>query len=310
MTLTLLQTPIPPPILMILTARLDYSRRHMRSSGSFILEPFDTLTAWVEAFDWESLPIMGATAAEIEQLRKVEDDIDAHRLADVIFKDPFMTVKLFAYLAKRRPGREDTVPETVTGCLLMLGIPPFFSKFKDLQTVESILSVEPVAVDGLGAVLSRSVRASDFALAFAVHRMDHDAQLIHSAALLHEFTEMLLWLRAPRLASEISRRQRILPRLRSADAQRAVLRVTLAELQQALTRRWHLPEALTSLLNPDLTGSSAQALTVELATRFARHSAKGWDNPAIPDDLRDISELLQIGLEPTEHLLAEIDGPD
>jgi HD-like signal output (HDOD) protein len=253
---------------------------------------------------------MGATAAEIEELRRVEDDIDAHRLADVICKDPFMTVKLFAYLAKRRPGREDTVPETVTGCLLMLGIPPFFAQFRHLKSVESVLSLEPVAVDGLGAVLTRSRRASDFALAFAVHRMDHDAQLIHSAALLHEFTEMLLWLQAPRLAAEIARRQRILPQLRSADAQRAVLRVTLTELQQALMKRWHLPEALTSLLNPESTGSSAQALTVELATRFARHSAKGWDNTAIPDDLRDISELLQIGLEPTEHLLAEIDGRD
>ena len=280
----------------------------MRFDGDFIREPFGTLGAWVEAFDWETLPVMGATVAEIDQLRRVEDDIDAHRLADVICKDPFMTVKLFAYLAKRRPGREDTVPETVTGCLLMLGIPPFFSQFRNLRSVESALSVDPVAVDGLGAVLNRSRRASDFALAFAVHRMDHDAPLIHSAALLHEFTEMLLWLKAPRLAAEIARRQRILPQLRSADAQRAVLRVTLTELQQALMQRWHIPEALTSLLNPELTGSSAQALTVELATRFARHSAKGWDNPAIPDDLRDISELLQIGLEPTEHLLAEIDN--
>lgn len=282
----------------------------MRFDGELIHEPLQSLPAWVEAFDWESLPVMDATAAEIEQLRRVEDDIDAHRLADVICKDPFMTVKLFAYLAKRRPGREDTVPETVTGCLLMLGIPPFFAQFSHLRSVESALSFEPVAIDGLGAVLTRSRRASDFALAFAVHRMDHDAQLIHSAALLHEFTEMLLWLRAPRLAAEIARRQKLLPQLRSADAQRAVLRVTLAELQQALMTRWHLPEALTSLLNPELAGSSAQALTVELATRFARHSAKGWDNPAIPDDLRDISELLQIGLEPTEHLLAEIDSQD
>lgn len=282
----------------------------MRFDGELIHEPLQSLPAWVEAFDWESLPVMEATAAEIEQLRRVEDDIDAHRLADVICKDPFMTVKLFAYLAKRRPGREDTVPETVTGCLLMLGIPPFFAQFSHLRSVESALSFEPVAIDGLGAVLTRSRRASDFALAFAVHRMDHDAQLIHSAALLHEFTEMLLWLRAPRLAAEIARRQKFLPQLRSADAQRAVLRVTLVELQQALMTRWHLPEALTSLLNPELAGSSAQALTVELATRFARHSAKGWDNPAIPDDLRDISELLQIGLEPTEHLLAEIDSQD
>lgn len=282
----------------------------MRVDSDFIREPLGSLGAWATAFEWEQLPVLSATVAEIERLRRMEDDVDAHRLSDVISRDPFLTVKLFAYLAKRRPGREETVPETVTGCLLMLGIPPFFAHFTGLRTVESVLSADAAAVDGLGAVLDRSQRASDFALAFAVHRMDHDAPLIHSAALLHEFTEMLLWLKAPRLAGEIARRQRILPQLRSSDAQRAVLKVSLAELQQELMTRWYIPQALTSLINPELAGSSAQALTVELATRVARHSAKGWDNPAIPDDIRDIAELLQIGVEPTQHLLAEIDSRD
>jgi HD-like signal output (HDOD) protein len=282
----------------------------MRVDSDFIREPLGSLGAWATAFVWEQLPVLSATVAEIERLRRMEDDVDAHRLSDVISRDPFLTVKLFAYLAKRRPGREETVPETVTGCLLMLGIPPFFAHFTGLRTVESVLSADAAAVDGLGAVLDRSQRASDFALAFAVHRMDHDAPLIHSAALLHEFTEMLLWLKAPRLAGEIARRQRILPQLRSSDAQRAVLKVSLAELQQELMTRWYIPQALTSLINPELAGSSAQALTVELATRVARHSAKGWDNPAIPDDVRDIAELLQIGVEPAQHLLTEIDSRD
>jgi HD-like signal output (HDOD) protein len=282
----------------------------MRVDSDFIREPLGSVGAWATAFEWEQLPVLSATVAEIERLRRMEDDVDAHRLSDVISRDPFLTVKLFAYLAKRRPGREDTVPETVTGCLLMLGIPPFFAHFTGLRTVESVLSADAAAVDGLGAVLDRSQRASDFALAFAVHRMDHDAPLIHSAALLHEFTEMLLWLKAPRLAGEIARRQRILPQLRSSDAQRAVLKVSLAELQQELMTRWHIPQALTSLINPELAGSSAQALTVDLATRVARHSAKGWDNPAIPDDLRDIADLLQIGVEPAQHLLTEIDSRD
>jgi HD-like signal output (HDOD) protein len=282
----------------------------MRVDSDFIREPLGSLGAWATAFEWEQLPVLSATVAEIERLRRMEDDVDAHRLSDVISRDPFLTVKLFAYLAKRRPGREETVPETVTGCLLMLGIPPFFAHFTGLRTVESVLSADAAAVDGLGAVLDRSQRASDFALAFAVHRMDHDAPLIHSAALLHEFTEMLLWLKAPRLAGEIARRQRILPQLRSSDAQRAVLKVSLAELQQELMTRWYIPQALTSLINPELAGSSAQALTVELATRVARHSAKGWDNPAIPDDVRDIAELLQIGVEPAQHLLTEIDSQD
>jgi len=31
---------------------------------------------------------------------------------------------------------------------------------------------------------------------------------------------------------------------------------------------------------------------VVLAVRLARHSAHGWDNPALPDDMDDIAQLL------------------
>ena len=39
---------------------------------------------------------------------------------------------------------------------------------------------------------------------FAAHRMDHDAAVLHEAALLHDFAELLLWVRAPALALEIA----------------------------------------------------------------------------------------------------------
>jgi HD-like signal output (HDOD) protein len=264
--------------------------------------------AWVGAFDVEALPILGKTIFEIEDWRPHEDQVDAHLLAEFVARDPLMTVKLFAHLAQMRPGREDSVPETVTGCLLMLGIPPFFTRFQALISVDEHLLFDPAALEGLMSVLDRSRRAADFALAFAVHRMDHDAPLIYSAALLHELAEMLLWLKAPGLAKEIVRRQGGDQQLRSADAQRDVLHITLAQLQKELMRRWYLPLALTSLIDPGSTAHSAQARNVELATRIARHSSSGWDNPAIPDDVRDIADFLQIGLEPTKHLLHEIDN--
>jgi hypothetical protein len=33
----------------------------------------------------------------------------------------------------------------------------------------------------------------------------------------------------------------------------------------------------------------------------------GWDNPALPDDIRDIAGLLHLGIEPTRQLLLDID---
>jgi hypothetical protein len=46
---------------------------------------------------------------------------------------------------------------------------------------------------------------------------------------------------------------------------------------------------------------------VLLAIRVARHSAAGWDNPALPDDVHDIAELLQLSADATTRLLHEID---
>jgi hypothetical protein len=47
---------------------------------------------------------------------------------------------------------------------------------------------------------------------------------------------------------------------------------------------------------------------VHLAIRIARHTANGWDNAALPDDIRDIAALLNLGLEPTYKLLRDLDG--
>jgi HD-like signal output (HDOD) protein len=278
------------------------------SASGFLTRAPTTLDGWAQVFDPANLPVLARTADEIEDWRANEEQVDAHLLAEFVSRDPLMTLKLFHRLACMRPGREDSIPETVTGCLLMLGIPPFFTQFAGLISVEDCLDAHPEAANGLMAVLERSRRAADFALGFAVHRMDHDAQLIYSATLLHDVLEMLLWLKAPAMAWEIARRQALDPQLRSVDAQRSVIHTSLPQLQKDLLSRWHLPTALTQLMDFSASVGSAQARNVELATRLARHSQVSWDNPAIPDDIRDIADFLQIGLEPARHLVTEIDS--
>jgi hypothetical protein len=46
--------------------------------------------------------------------------------------------------------------------------------------------------------------------------------------------------------------------------------------------------------------------SVTLAVRLARHTAQGWDNPAIPDDVKDISSLLNMSQSATLLLLEGI----
>jgi hypothetical protein len=72
--------------------------------------------------------------------------------------------------------------------------------------------------------------------------------------------------------------------------------------------RWHLPKLLVQITDDSLHNDSAQVRNVLLAIRLARHTAFGWDNAAVPDDVRDIAKMLHLGLEPTQQLLRDIDA--
>lgn len=267
------------------------------------------LAGWVRALDVPYMPVLADSARLIEDLRAVEDDADAHMIADGIAEDPLMTLKLLRHAARlRRPaGREHTDAETATEALVMMGITPFFRDFGPQPSVEQRLATQPQALLGLRAVLQRARRAARFALGFAIHRQDPDAAIIHEAALLHDFVELLLWIHAPELALEVAQRQQLDTSLRSADAQNEVLRVCLGDVQQALMKAWHLPELLVRI-SDDEVSEQTQVRNVQLAIRVARHSTHGWDNPALPEDLDAIAALLSMGVTPTRSLLLNLDA--
>jgi len=54
---------------------------------------------------------------------------------------------------------------------------------------------------------------------------------------------------------------------------------------------WHLPELLVRI-SDNRHADQAIVRNVVLAVRLARHSTHGWDNPALPDDMEDIAQLL------------------
>lgn len=276
---------------------------------AFITTPPRDVAGWSRLFRPQALPVLRATAIALEDLRTQEDWVDAKTLAEMVASDPLMTLKLLAHVGQLRRQRHDGDAETVTAALVMLGITPFFRTFGPQPTVEDHLHAHPQALEGFQAVLRRAHRAADFALGFAVHRFDQDAAVIYEAALLHDFAEMLLWLQAPALALEIAQRQHRDPTLRSEAAQRELLHIRLVDLQHAMMTQWRLPSLLVRITDHHEHRDSAQVRNVLLAIQVARHSAHGWDNPAIPDDLREIAELLQLGVEPTLRLLREID-PD
>lgn len=265
------------------------------------------LAGWVSRWRDAEIPILQHSAAELEQWRDHEDVADARLLSDSFSDDPFMCLKLLVHAARLRSSRRLADAETMVEALVLMGISPFFREFSQQPVVEQWLAERPQALEGLNAVLTRTRRAARFALGFAVHRMDHDAAVIHEAALLHDVAEMLLWCHEPELAEQIAQRQLDDPNLRSAAVQKDVLGTTLGEVQQALMKVWRLPELVVRITD-DQHAQSAQVRNVLLAIRLARHTARSWDNPAVPDDVADIARLLTMAEGPTRTLLADLDS--
>jgi HD-like signal output (HDOD) protein len=284
----------------------------MHEHPPFITQAPRDLAGWMRLFDVTQLPVLDSTAAALETLRANEDAVDAHLLAEATQNDPLMTVKLLSHVAQKRrrhdSSRLGSDTETVTEALVMLGITPFFTAFGPQAIVQDILQDQPQALAGFMRVLRRSRRAARFALGFAVHRMDHDASVIHEAALLRDFAELLLWLRAPALALELERRLDADTTLRSVTAQRQVLNVALDELAHALMLAWRLPTLVVQITDEHAKQVTSSMRNVQLAIRVARHSAGGWHNAALPDDYSDIGALLNLLPGSVQHLLQDIDS--
>ena len=261
--------------------------------------------AWFAHLLGADIPILASTAHELETLRGDQERVDANGLGELIARDPLMTLKVLAHAARSRSPRVVTDVETVTAALVMMGIPPFFHAFGPQLVIEDALADRPEALAAVHRLLRRARRAANFALAFAAHRMDPDAPVIHAAALLHDFVEMLLWFHAPGLAMKIVAAQRADPSLRSSVAQRQVLNVELSDLQQSLMKAWRLPRLLIRI-SDDRHAEQADVRMVTLATRLARHTADGWENPAIPDDLDSIADLLNLSAAATLDLVRSI----
>ena len=270
-----------------------------------------SLHTWTEYFRHVvqnvNLPILAETSDTLEAMRLNEDKVDANLLGEVISTDPLMTLKVQAYAASHRSKRLLTDTETVTAALVMMGISPFFREFGLQPTVEDHLVNQPEALAGLQDVMKRAHRAATFALGFAVHRMDHDAPVVYQAALLHDFADMLMWCHAPALALKMRQAQLADHTLRSSAVQEQSLGVKLPELQHALMLAWRLPDLLVRCAD-DSHAEHPSVKSVALATRLARHTAHGWDNAAVPDDVSEIAALLNMSEPATTAWLLEVDG--
>ena len=276
---------------------------------SYLTEPLPDLVAWTRYFRESEIPVLHKTSVAIETLREMENDVSPGMLGEVIDADPLMTIKFMAHVAGKRRSGSSTETETVTSSLVLNGILPFFRSFGPQPTIEDRLADQPEALAGLQDLLLRGQRAGHFALAFAVHRGDTDAAVIHQAAFLHDFADLLMWCHAPTLQLKIREAQLADSTLRSSVIQTAVLNIDMADLRQELLRLWRLPELLVRI-SDGKHPHHPNVLNVTLASRLARHTMRGWENAAIPDDVEDIARLLNATPRVAMSFLKKVDLSD
>jgi HD-like signal output (HDOD) protein len=269
-------------------------------------QPFKTKEAWIDYFSAVDMPILRQTARRLDEARQSIDRVNGRAIAAIALQDPLLAIKVLAYIQQFHGTYLHSDITTIANAIMMIGVEPFFAHFESLSTIETLLKDEPQALLGVLNVVRRVQRASHYAQKWAFERYDMNIEEVELAALLHDLAEILLWCFAPRLAIEIRRRQQADPRLRSATAQFQVLGIHLFDLQLALCDAWRLPELLKTLMD-DVNAELPRVRNVVLAVNLARHSAKDWNNPALPDDFEAIEKLLHID---RSTLLARLNVPD
>jgi HD-like signal output (HDOD) protein len=262
----------------------------------------DDLSAWVSFYSQAQIPVLRHTVHELDQLRENAENVNARVLAGIILRDPLMTLKVLAYIENHRQKRQTTDITTIDRALMMIGINPFFRDFENMPLVEDQLKIHPKALIGLLKVIARARKAAQWARDWAIVRHDLDVDEITIAALLHDVAEILMWCFAPKLAIKVRETQLADRSLRSVTVQTDIYGIPLYELKGELAKIWHLPPLLSMLLSAE-NADNPRVRNVKLAVDLARHSANGWNDAALPDDFRDIEELVHIGHENLMHKL-------
>lgn len=253
-----------------------------------------TPQSWIARFGQSELPVLARTIDELQTVCRDLDNVSMPRIADIVMHDPLMTFKVLRYIQQRRSRRQTVDVTTISHSLMMLGIEPFMAHFADQESLESRLAGNPMALKGARSVISRARHAALYARDWAVLRHDIEIDEVTTAALLHDFAELLIWCFAPTTAVEMEDTQRLFQK-RSEAVQRETLGFPMIALQLELAHTWQLPELLCQLMD-ERNALTPRALNVSLAVALARHSAHGWDDAALPDDFAAIGRL--IGLSP------------
>ena len=265
------------------------------------------LRGWVAFLGNAEIPILKQTQRDLLALRDAGEKSSAHEIAIIIARDPLMTTRLLRYLQLHKRRSQTNEVLEVEQALLMMGIDPFFKNVLPELSVEEILHSQTPALIAALRVVHRAHRSSSYAFDWAVRLRDMHFEEVRIAALLRDLAEILMWCYSPEEMLEIKRIQDQDKSLRSGAVQESVIGFRLVNLQKELVKEWNLPALLLKLMDAD-NAQSPRVCNVVLADRLARHSSHGWDDAALPDDYKDIADLLKVSADDVK-LIVGVEEP-
>jgi HD-like signal output (HDOD) protein len=254
------------------------------------------LQGWVAFLSQTEIPVLKQTLRDLQTLREEGDKASPHAISMIIARDPLLTALLLRYLQQHKRRSQTSEVLEVEQALLMLGIESFYTKIVPKLSIEKKLESQTPALIAALRVVHRSHRASAYAFDWAVRLRDLHFEEVRIAALLRDQAEILMWCFAPVEMLKIKSIQEQDSSIRSGKAQEQVLGFRLVALQRELVKQWQLPTLLLNLMDAE-NSKQQRVRNVVLADRLARHSSHGWKDAALPDDYRDISELLNMKVE-------------
>ncbi len=251
------------------------------------------INTWTNFIINAEIPVLKHTAREITRLKDDEDNLSARAISSAVLNDPMMVLKVLSFSQKNKGKKQLQDLVQADQAILMMGTTSFFSHLIPTVLVEDVLKTNLPALMHLLRLIRRAHKAAHFAADWATHLADLHAEEVRTAALLHDLSEMLMWCFAPDKMNAICYMQLADKALRSVAVQQEVLGFKLLDLQKELVEAFQLPPLLSKLMQ-DSASNDQRVRNVTLAVNLARHSANGWDDAALPDDYKDIAELLRM----------------
>lgn len=254
------------------------------------------IKAWIEFIRSTDIPVLKHTARALARLHEDEEKLSARAISAAIVNDPMMVFRVLSYLQKHKGKQQLQDIHQAEQAILMMGTTSFYLNLSPRVLVEDTLKNNLTAMTHLLRLIRRTLRAAHFAAEWATHLTDMHAEEVRTATLLYDLAEMLMWCFAPDKMNAICAMQHADKSIRSITAQQEVLGFKLHDLQIELVEAFQLPPLLSKLMQDSASGEQ-RVRNVTLAVNLARHSANGWDDAALPDDYRDISELLRMDID-------------